>query len=198
MADITTTFITVDKLKQLTPVAGNVDETILTPAILRVHDMYILPLLGTALYEDIKTKIEADTTLASYSAYKTLIQSYLQITIAYYTLYEGLPEVWNRIRNVSVTQKSSGGSSPVSADEINHMRDHYKNIAEYYAQRAINYLIATADTSASGTLGLYWNPGTAFNTVIPKRSLYSTGLFLGETNDNFTRDEIEEMWEQLN
>lgn len=194
MADITTTFLNEQRLKELTPVAENVDPKILSPAIIRVHDMYILPLLGTAMYNDMKTQVEADETLAGYTAYKTLIQSYLQITIAYYTLYEVIPEIWMRIRNVSVTQKSSGGSTPVQASDMDKMRDQYRNIAEYYAQRTIDYVRAQA---SSGSFALYLSPGTTFDTVFPKTSMYQTGIYIGDAAPQVTRDEFYELWEKF-
>jgi len=44
-------FISVDTIKDRTGLHNNVDEKLVNPEILTAQDMYILPALGTALYE---------------------------------------------------------------------------------------------------------------------------------------------------
>ena len=54
-------FISVNTIKERTAVHSNLDEKLINPEILTSQDMYILPALGTALYERLQTGIQIIT-----------------------------------------------------------------------------------------------------------------------------------------
>ena len=64
MADVL--FIQEDYFKKLAGVDGNVDWKKLESTIIMVQDIYIQKILGTNLYNDLKTKIIASPTMALY------------------------------------------------------------------------------------------------------------------------------------
>ena len=89
--------ISEDILKDRTTLHGNVDPKLLFPEIKAAQDMYIHPILGTALYNKIISEVEAGTITGDY---KTLLDDYIIDCILYYTL-SSLPEalsyqMWNK------------------------------------------------------------------------------------------------------
>jgi len=52
-------FLSEQTLKQRSVLQDNVDMKIVTPTIIEVQEFYILPILGTSLYNELKTQIAA-------------------------------------------------------------------------------------------------------------------------------------------
>ena len=50
-------FLSEQTLKQRSVLQDNVDMKIVTPTIIEVQEFYILPILGTSLYNELKTQI---------------------------------------------------------------------------------------------------------------------------------------------
>ena len=67
----------------------------------------------------------------------------------------------------------------MSSSEIDDYKAKYKNRAEWYLERLINYLIEEAGTGSK--FQEYINPGSRVDTFIPKRSAYEIGIYLGKT-----------------
>ncbi len=85
-----------DILKDRTAIHGNIDSKMLYPEVKVAQDMYIHPILGTALYDKIIDDVDAGTIAGDY---KTLLDDYIIDCLLYYTL-AGLPEAlsyqfWN-------------------------------------------------------------------------------------------------------
>ena len=57
MATTHTLLISADTLKRNTTISQSVDEDLIHPVILIAQDRYILPVLGTDLFEKLKTEI---------------------------------------------------------------------------------------------------------------------------------------------
>ena len=57
MAIQRTLYISSTRLKKDSAIGGSVDDDLIMPYILLAQDMNILPVLGTDLYEALKTKI---------------------------------------------------------------------------------------------------------------------------------------------
>ena len=61
MAVTHTLLISSDSLKRTTTISASVDDNLIHPVILLAQDRYILPVLGTDLFEKLKT-VSAKTT----------------------------------------------------------------------------------------------------------------------------------------
>ena len=59
-------FISEATLKAETVISENVDPKILIPTIKEAQNIYILPLLGTNLYNDLVTNVSANTLSSAY------------------------------------------------------------------------------------------------------------------------------------
>jgi len=169
-------FITETFIKTYSNIDDNVDTQYITPVIDLVQKMYIRPILGTALYDELTTQISNDTVNANNV---TLLDNYIQDTMLYYVLSEGLPSFTYKIENKSVSTKTSDNATPVDNSIIQSEVSRYKDRAEFFAQQLIDFLEATADDT---NYTAYLNPGSAFNTVRPINNSYTTGWVL-EDND---------------
>lgn len=169
----TTRLISIERLKEISLINDNVDAKVIAPHILQCQDIYIQPLLGTALYNDLKTQIETDNTLSTKPLYKTLLDDYIHLCLTWYIECEILSSNTYKIANKAVLTKSSDNSQPASLSEIFSLRDDMKNKAEWYAQRLAEYLSANSDDYP-----LYLQ-SQDLDGIYPKPTAYSTGIYLG-------------------
>ena len=84
-------FLSEQTLKQRSVLQDNVDMKIVTPTIIEVQEFYILPILGTSLYNELKSQIAAGTVS---NANKNLIDNYITNTMIWYMQVE-LPLAMN-------------------------------------------------------------------------------------------------------
>ena len=166
-------FISADKLKEDTVISENTDSKLINPTILMVQDIHIQPLLGTSLYNEIKTEIAADSVSV---LNKTLLNDYLQTTIKYYCMAELTTPLTYKFMNKSIVVKNSENSSTVSPEQLGQIKNYYLNHAEWYAKRIVRYL---QENHTSYPLWLGGN--TTIDSIRPKTNTYSTGMFLGNT-----------------
>jgi hypothetical protein len=173
-------FITETYIKKFSNIDSNVDAQYITPVIDLVQKMYIRPILGTALYNELVTEITNDTVSANNV---TLLDDYILDTMLYYVLSEGLPSFTYKIENKSVSTKTSDNATPVDNSIIQSEVARYKDRAEFFAQTLTDFLEATADGT---NYNAYLNPGSAFNTVRPISNNYTTGWVLDDNGTNCT------------
>lgn len=167
--------ITENYLKQNSIINDNADMKVITPTIYLVQDLYIHPILGTDLFNEIKTQIDSNNVS---SANQTLLNNYVLPTMIWYLLCECTPVFKYRYMNKGVMVKSSENSSAADLTEIQYLMDKWKNNAEAYAQRCTKFLIQN-----STTYPLYLsNPD--MDDIKPNKNNYTSGLYLGDPDDN--------------
>ena len=163
-------FISTQYIKDNTTINGNVDEDILKPIIIQSQDKYIEPILGTDLYNKLKTDIGAGTITG---VYKTLLDEYVQKTLAHWSLYEALPFLNYKLTNKSVLTKDSENSTATGLEEIKYLRQGIRDTAEYFSQRVTNYLIANQSSFTE------YNSNSDLDDIRPNSTSYFSGLYLG-------------------
>lgn len=130
-------FISEQKLKTTTAVHGNVDPQDLLPAVVAAQDIYVQALLGTTFYNGLKGRVQAGTETV---VEKTLLNDYIAPMLANYALYQAFPTLAYKIFNKSVSQPTSEESNPATLEEIKYVRDGVLNTAEFYRERAREFL----------------------------------------------------------
>lgn len=170
----TVLFITEQYIKETSIIDENVDMHLINQVIKEAQDIHIHPILGTGLYNDLITKIIADSTLASQTAYKTLLDSYIQPALKYWVIYEGIDVFTYKFMNKSIVKKNSENSQPIDSGEVIRLMERWKNKAEWYSERLTKYLIANIETFT-----LYSNPGSTYDTIVPSKSNFDCGIYLG-------------------
>jgi hypothetical protein len=139
--------------------------------------MYILPLLGTGLYNRLQDGIEANNLTQD----ETDLLVYVRDPLIYFTVARLVENLSYQIWNKCVLKKGNEGSETVSKSELIDLKNRYMNDAEYYAQRLVRWLMEEANNNK---FPLYINPGNRTDTIVPKRNAYNTGIYLGSGYDD--------------
>lgn len=167
-------FISDQALIDRTQIHGNIDPKLLYPEIKVAQDMYILPLLGTALFNKIQNDIYNNTLVGDYLALK---DDYILDTLVYYVLSE-LPEglsfqFWNK----GVLRQGSDNTETPTMTELVRISDRFKRRAEWYAERLKRYLIENYATKFPE----YANPGNGADTIHPNVKAFTLPVYLGDS-----------------
>ena len=155
-----TLMISATRIKKDTALGASVDDNLIMPYILLAQDMNILPVLGTDLYEAIKTKIQGGTLTG---VYKTLVETYIQPALVQFSFSTLAPYLRLRFSNNSVVvMGATEQSSSASYDDLRPVMETAENAAEFYRQRLIDYLKNNSSSFSEYTSnsGADLNPAT--------------------------------------
>ena len=164
--------ISVDMLKQRTQMHGNIDEKMLYADIKIAQDMYIFPMLGTALFNRLQADVDA---CALNGDYKTLLDEYLVDCLVWYTLAESPATMSYQLTNKGVVRKQGDNTQLPSMAEIISIASTYRKRAEFYANRCRLYL----EQNAGVKFPEYLNPGAGIDDKRPVRVQYTSPIYLG-------------------
>lgn len=159
-------------VKKTSFIDENVDVNLIKATIETAQDLYIHPILGTALYNEILGQISAGTLTA---ANTTLLDSYIRKALVWWTLTEGVDVFTYKFRNKGILKETSENTQTSSLEEIKRLIDKFRNRAEEYSERTTKYLFENYDTYP-----LILSPGTGIDVIHPNTTNYSTGWFLGK------------------
>jgi len=159
-------------LKDRTGVHDNMDDKLIYPEIKAAQDMYIMPLLGSGLFNKILTDISTNTLAGNY---KILVDDYLIDTVCNYVMSE-LPEGINyQFWNKGLASKTTENSEKPSMSDMYAIVSKYKNRAEHYSKRCRMYLMQNQNLF----LEYKSNPG-GLDVVQPEGTSYESPIYLGE------------------
>lgn len=131
--------ITQQYLKENGLINDNVDMKVITPTIILVQDIYIHPILGTDLYNEVQQQITDSTpnTVDAVSAdNQTLLDNYVLPCMLWYTLCEATPAFKYRYMNKGIMVKNSDNSQPADLGEIKWLMDRWVEWAKPYPLRS--------------------------------------------------------------
>lgn len=137
--------ISTTRLKEVSEIHANVDDKILKRAITVAQDVYLESILGTRLLNHIKSLLPT-TILSGNAAYKTLLDDYIEPTLIYYSLLEGLDLIAFKLTNKGVLKREAEEAQPALSDERRGLINNYKEKAEHYGDRLVRYLVANSTT----------------------------------------------------
>ena len=170
-------FVTAQFIKENTLIDGNVDEKYISVTVDDVQRLHILPILGTALYNELNAQIIAGNVTALNT---TLLTDYIQDALKYWVIYEGIDLFTYHITNKNISTKSSDNSQPIQQIDVIRLMDRNKDKAEFFSERITKYLCAN-----EASYPLYNNAGTSIDTVQPNRNNYTTGWALDSDNNTY-------------
>lgn len=169
-------FISEQTLKQETIISENVDPKLLIPTIKEAQNIYILPLLGTALYNDLCANVSGNSLS---SGYITLLNDYVVPTLVKYSVYECILPLSYKFQNKNIGVKSSEFSNQAQLSDLQYLLDFTKNRAEWYAERCSRFLLAN-----QAQYPKYLTQENAnVSTIYPNANNYTNGMFLGPDID---------------
>jgi hypothetical protein len=173
--------MSVDMLKQRTGIHSNTDAKIVYPEIKAAEDLYIEPILGTALYDKIISDINVSGTPLG-ADYVTLVDRYILDTLQNFTLSTLCLVASFQIWNKGLLRKTGEDTEAPTMSDLVDISNFYKNRAEIYANRLKNYLRAV---STSSVLPEYLQPGSRCDTILPANSTFTIPIYLGgDDTDN--------------
>lgn len=170
-------FISESFLKQFTVLSDNVDPKVIRPNIRKAMDKYIQPVLGTNLYQALENNIEVSSGNMSPNNYKVLMDLYVLPAMKEWVMYEMRYDVGVKWRNKGMMTQNSENSEQLSLNDMERIGNKYKDDAEWYTQRLIDYLVTHS------TLYPEYNNNT--DDQIPStRKNYSHGWYLEDGTDD--------------
>jgi hypothetical protein len=157
-------------IKDNSPIDAAVDDRLLLDTIWTAQQEYILTILGTDLYNDIESKAAAGTLAGNDLV---LVNTYIAPCLVKWIMFEMTLIQSYKYRNKGVVQQNSENSSPTSYDDLSHLFDMWRDKAEMFGERTINYLKANTDL-----FPLYLT-NTDLDDIQPKNNNFTSGLYLG-------------------
>jgi hypothetical protein len=159
--------------KERTTAHGNIDPKLLYPDIKAAQDMYIHPILGTALYDKLLADISSTGPTGDY---KTLLDRYIVDSLIYYTLAELPMTISYQFWNKGVVRTSGDNAELPTMSELTDISNHFQKRAEFYANRLRLYLKQNASTKFPE----YINPGSGVDDMNPANKVYTCPVWLGD------------------
>ena len=175
MADFLT--YSADYLKKVSVINDNTDNKILTPTILLVQDMYLKPLLGTDLFNEVKEQIIAGTVNADN---QTLLDEYILNIVHYYVLYEATPLFKYKYMNRGIMVNNAENSTSADLTEVKFMMDNWKNKAEWFSERMIKFIKRVNGNDP--TKYTKYRENYDCDDIKPIETDYKTSIYLGDTD----------------
>jgi hypothetical protein len=166
-------FISETYIKDTSYIDENVDIKLLRNSILETQDMRIRGIIGTGLYDELKTQIAAGTRTALNI---TLLTDYIAPALKYWVLHDAALILTFKVMNKSIVKRTAENTETIQATDLDRLMDFFKNRAEYYSERITKYLLEN-----EVSYPLYTDAGNGVDTEHPKAINYTQGLFLGGT-----------------
>lgn len=176
-------FYSENVLRNFTVLSDNIDPKVIRPNLRKAMDKYIQPVLGTNLYNTLEENIETTSGNMSANNYKTLMDNYILLALKEWTMYEMRYDISVKWRNKGMMTQSSDNSEVLTLNDMERIGNKYKDDAEWYTQRLINYLV-----NNSSLFPEYDN--NSDDQIPSQRQNYSHGWYL----DGYSDDCCEENW----
>lgn len=157
-------------IKANTSIHSNTDDNLLVPLIRDCQNLFVEPILGSGLFDEILAEIKAGT-LSTLN--KKLIDEYLVDVISNWTLARYIRQGGYKVTNKGTVIMNGDNASVASNNELIDIAQIYLDNAEEYAQRATLYLMENETDYP-----LYLNPPDGWDIIKPKRDNYDTGFVL--------------------
>lgn len=173
-------FISEQYIKDSSYIDENVDIKLLRNNILETQDMRIRGIIGTGIYDQLKTQVQNSTKTALNN---TLLDDYIKPALKYWVLHDSALILTFKVMNKSIVKRNSENSETIQTTDLDRLMDHFKIRAEYYSERITKYLIEN-----ESSYPLYTSPGDGVDTEHPKKNNYTQGLYLGGGDGSYGLD----------
>lgn len=164
-------------IKERMSLHSNIDDRLIYPEIMAVQELYVLPLLGSNLYNKIMEQIR--TGGAPTGEYKIFMDLFIVMAVCNWVMAELPPALNYQFWNKGVSQKTVDNANEVSMKEMYEVMQRYKTRAEHYAKRARMYLVQNAASKLPEYLVL--TPGV--DQVVPEAHQFTCPIYLGDVSE---------------
>jgi hypothetical protein len=165
-------FINETLIKSRTAISDAIDGKQIKPTIKLAQDKYILPALGSGLYNRLQAGVEANDLTANE---KLLLDDYVTDALLWFTIGEMVIATSYQFFSKGVLQKSSEESNTPSKGQLELLERKYMSNGEFYKQRLIDYLRENSELYQQ-----YLDYGSGFDAIAPQVQAYTSPIFLGK------------------
>lgn len=131
------TICTPNQLKNLTSLSQNIDPELLNPHLLIAQQLYVQPILGDALYNDIVNRFNTNTLTGDS---QTLYEEYIVAAIGFGAWYSIAPFLNYKSQRAGIQTTSSPDNTPVTVEELSLYISRVENLKNFYSQRLQTFL----------------------------------------------------------
>lgn len=156
--------------RENSPIQDNTHLSKFIPYIGLAQKIYLEPILGRALIEELQRQVQSATAPEGSEesispANRALLQRIAPV-LSFYAVYQGIPFHWASIVNKGITIRESENSRGVALDDLAQLRRWLRDDAEILARALTSYLHSHRAEyplwrPASGS-----DPGTSFHSGI--------------------------------
>jgi len=165
-------FVNPSYLKRLTNLSGAVDDDRIEPSVILAQDLQIQQLLGTDLYDALKTKIK-DETLAG--NYLTLVDNFVRKATAWWTMVDLIPNLYVKMDNGSLVIRTSSDSISITEADLHREVERARQNAQFYSFRLAKYL------SYNSSLFSEFSTNTGQDLSPTSQTYYQNGMTISGT-----------------
>ena len=132
------TIVTVNDLKNFSSIGANVDPELLYPHLLIAQQLYLQPVLGDALYDDIVSRFDNNWLTGNT---QTLYEQYIIPALAYSSWYSVAPFLNYKTQRAGLQTTASPDSTPLTPEEMTTYLGKVNNFKDFYLSRLEKYLV---------------------------------------------------------
>lgn len=130
-------FVSANRLKRDTAIGGSVDDDLIRPYVYMAQQRWILPVLGTKLYDKLCAEVDAGTVSG---VYQTLLNDYVIPSTVQYSFVQLVPFLRLRFVNNAVVVMNSEQSQAATYEDLKPLMDQALDMATFYRERLIDYI----------------------------------------------------------
>jgi hypothetical protein len=164
-------FITESLVKSRTAISDAIDGKQILPVIKLAQDKFILPALGSGLYNRLQQGIDIGDLSTNE---KNLLDNYITDTLLWFTIGEMVISTSFQFFSKGVLQKGAEESNNPSKGQLELLERKYMSNGEFYKQRLIDYL-----RENSTMFEQYLQYGDGFDAIAPQIQAYTSPIYLG-------------------
>jgi hypothetical protein len=158
----TTLFVSRNDIIKRSNLGGNIDPDRIVPSIYTAQQKYILPTLGTVLYNKLQSDIESGSLT---NQYKTLVEDYITDTLVHYVVVEYLPFSIYHIGQGGVLAYQNENMVKPDKRDVDFLLQKSLQSAQYFNERLTDYLIANNPDFPE-----YWQVTGKSDNIYPDKS----------------------------
>lgn len=139
---MTPLFIEATRLKNFSVISENLDNKLIEPTIVAVQDLYLRDILGTDLYAELITQINANTVTA---LNQTLLNDYIEPYLINKVISESVLDMTYKLRNKAIMTTNSDFGQVANLTDLSKIKGQYENRAEGYKNLLEVYMCDNSD-----------------------------------------------------
>jgi len=150
----------------------NVDDKLIRPEIEAAQDLYIMPILGSTLYNKLLSLIDAGTLASNYLY---LVDTYISKSLMNYVLFTLPTALNNQYYNKGVSSSPNETTNNANTNQENlTVNNQYRMRAEFYKEHIKRYLEANRNLFPE-----YNSYVAGIDVVQPEGTTFTLPIYLG-------------------